>query len=1287
MKQLLVLLSILFLFQACNSGGGNQFEALEDTTVSNPVNDPEIDGPVTISSVAPTDDPYYVTAGLHTFAVQIDGGSGDNIVYDFRLDGVSVQNSTSAFYVLNGTGMTVGAHTLEVIAENTTYSDTYTFNLYVNTPPTLTLLSNTGTTVSCIGGTFSMNVSSSDVDGDSMAFSFYFNGSLGSASLSNSSGASTASTTFTPSCLMVGNNNVKIRVTDSNGEYDEETVAVTVSNPSVASITGYSPITTPVVIESTGTQQFIISPDGTPPYTIDWTMTPGGAVGACANQTTCTLNGGGAFIGSYSLLVELEDSNSSSDSQPFNIIFNAKHTFTTTPTSTPTVDGVVGSASTVTSLRFNCNDSIQFSMSSNDQNFGDAGQTHSIAWTYGGVDVTHPSIAHMFSASSSVGSNPITSTLTFDPSCDSLALQGEKEIKVVVSDGYEETEHAWDVFTNYLSTYCLNLDAGEICTIAGRPGQGSGSSVISDSSKIRIYPGRLIQGPAEGTYFISDTNNGFVWFYNGHSSDSYSFKSCSSSTCSAVTGPFTTTTVSPNRLVALVGTGAPGLGTVGQIASNFYLNTPAGLAWDNTNMVLYISDSTNNRILSVNFNTGSTANTLGRPQIFGGQCTPIGSCTNTTAVTAASLHKCTTPTDLVLNGASLYAACYANPAAEYTLKVFDTVGATGQNLIKAHATTFVEGTMNGTAQSTPIYGLIKHPTEDALVATTLAGACNLLAINISGAPSFYGAAVGGAVAPAANSMMRLTRNTSACTTANNSRWDTLTTTFRGYSIYPRVRAGSLQGFYLVDTPAHNVAFINTTNATTVTIGGLAVSPGFVRRIWGSGVGGSARPVSGANAANIFNSPLGAIETSTHLIIGDRTNYLFAKLDTYVNDGATTNLFSGTTPGGFDGDGDVVPTSTRLNEPTSLNYSPTENRLYISDTLNYRIRYMDLDVGTVKTEISNGASVSAGDAADNALPNANAFRTPRDIFFVENKNTLLYASSSNNSLNVRAYNKNSSGTDVLFNTSVNAGRVTTVAGRNGIVAANWINGSMGGQLATSAAVSLHNIWGVLADTDGNTLRMSNNANHCILKVNSVGIITMEMGTCTSSYAAAGPIQDGAVASALFRNPRDMELDLDYSTYGNFFIADGESLTTSISGVRYVNLHPTDTVTIKDTTASDVDIAPGEIKTIVSGIGMYITGVATFDNWICYSQGLGATVFSTTPQNVICFDRSGVLPVKTIGKGTSATVKGGVQLALEQEGIDASSATLVEPSGLAFDADGNLYIAEKRNHTIRMVKRWW
>jgi hypothetical protein len=269
------------------------------------------------------------------------------------------------------------------------------------------------------------------------------------------------------------------------------------------------------------------------------------------------------------------------------------------------------------------------------------------------------------------------------------------------------------------------------------------------------------------------------------------------------------------------------------------------------------------------------------------------------------------------------------------------------------------------------------------------------------------------------------------------------------------------------------------------------------------------------------------------------------------------------------------------------------------------------------------------------------------------------------------------------TTVDIGKISTIAGRHNIAAAAWNNGSMGGQLATASAIRMSSPWGIVADAVEQNLYIANSTDHCILNVDKDGNIWQHMGLCGTSYTNTGPITDGDFTTARFFNPKDMELDPSYKDDGNFFVVDGNLNTAHMSSIRYANLSD-GSVYIRNPSNVNVHIPSGQVKTIVSGLGLMITGVAAFEDWICYSQGYGATVFSTTSQKIVCFDRD-TFNVKTFG--LDDTIKGKIPLNTEQEGINAENATFAQPSGLAFDSEGNLYVAERGNSVIRMIKRWW
>ena len=111
--------------------------------------------------------------------------------------------------------------------------------------------------------------------------------------------------------------------------------------------------------------------------------------------------------------------------------------------------------------------------------------------------------------------------------------------------------------------------------------------------------------------------------------------------------------------------------------------------------------------------------------------------------------------------------------------------------------------------------------------------------------------------------------------------------------------------------------------------------------------------------------------------------------------------------------------------------------------------------------------------------------------------------------------------------------------------------------------------------------------------------------------------------------------------------------------------------------------------------YINGIAAFENkWICISSGgsvSNSPILNQTlgGHGVYCFDRadSGGSAVRIIGSNPSSNTRAGNSLGKADELKAGTSSYMYQPHGLAFDSDGNLYIAERGSHVVKMVRRWW
>jgi hypothetical protein len=203
----------------------------------------------------------------------------------------------------------------------------------------------------------------------------------------------------------------------------------------------------------------------------------------------------------------------------------------------------------------------------------------------------------------------------------------------------------------------------------------------------------------------------------------------------------------------------------------------------------------------------------------------------------------------------------------------------------------------------------------------------------------------------------------------------------------------------------------------------------------------------------------------------------------------------------------------------------------------------------------------------------------------------------------------------------------------------------------------------------------------------GNSTPLIGTC----GTAGTV-DGNLSVATVRYPTGIVMDPNYAADGNFFFTDAIDLNPS--RVRYVNFR-TSSVTIGSSTVPAASAGNAIIQTIwtVAASGNSngrIYGLAAFSTQVCYAGGTPGNGGNGT-HNVTCYDRTSSLGSPSMRAGpnelSNPPIRGGAPIDNTQEGVAATSSLLDAPYGLAFDSGGNLYISERSNHIIRMVRRWW
>jgi sugar lactone lactonase YvrE len=297
-------------------------------------------------------------------------------------------------------------------------------------------------------------------------------------------------------------------------------------------------------------------------------------------------------------------------------------------------------------------------------------------------------------------------------------------------------------------------------------------------------------------------------------------------------------------------------------------------------------------------------------------------------------------------------------------------------------------------------------------------------------------------------------------------------------------------------------------------------------------------------------------------------------------------------------------------------------LYVADTWNNRIQ--QVTPGGVVTTLA-GLAGSRGSA--DGTGSAARFSSPFGVA-VDSAGNVYVADTGNNTIRK----------------VTPSGVVTTLAGNAAIVdqSGNPIGGYADG---TGSAARFGSPSGAAVDSAGNVY-VADMGNNAIRKVTPGGVVTTLAGLA-GSYGS----DDGTGSAARFNGPTGVALD----SAGNAYVAD-----TGNNTIRKVT--------------------PGGVVTTLAGLPGS-QGSA---------DGTGSAARFSSPSGV-AVDSAGILCVADTGNNTIRKVTAGgvvttlAGLAGRQGSADGtgSAAQFSNPSGVAVDSAGNVYVADTANETIRKV----
>ena len=378
-----------------------------------------------------------------------------------------------------------------------------------------------------------------------------------------------------------------------------------------------------------------------------------------------------------------------------------------------------------------------------------------------------------------------------------------------------------------------------------------------------------------------------------------------------------------------------------------------------------------------------------------------------------------------------------------------------------------------------------------------------------------------------------------------------------------------------------------------------------------GFSGDGGPASEAQ----LRAPTGvAVDGAGNLYIVDRSNNRIRKVDA----AGTITTVAGTGERRFGGDGGPA-SEAQLNYPLGVAVDGAGN-LYIADTGNSRIRKVDA-TGTITTVAGTGER--GGFSGDGGPATQAQLSQPASVA-VDGAGNLYIADTTNSRIR-----------------KVDAtGTITTVAGTG--------ESGFGGDGGPASEAQLNYPLGVAVDGAGN-LYIADTGNNRIRKVDAAGTITTVAGTGESGFGGDG----GPASEALLNYPLGVAVD----GAGNLYIAD-----TTNGRIRKVDATGTIT-TVAGTGESGFggDGGPATQAQLQPPYGVAVDGAG----------------------NLYIVDRSNNRIRKVDPAGTITTVAGTGERGFSGDGGPASEAQLNSPLGVAVDGAGNLYIADTTNSRIRKV----
>ena len=475
---------------------------------------------------------------------------------------------------------------------------------------------------------------------------------------------------------------------------------------------------------------------------------------------------------------------------------------------------------------------------------------------------------------------------------------------------------------------------------------------------------------------------------------------------------------------------------------------------------------------------------------------------------------------------------------------------------------------------------------------------------------------------------------------------------------------------------------------------------------GNGVNGYSGDGGPATLASLYDPSGVSVDPSGNVYIGDTLNHVIRMVDQAGN----IHTVAGSHKSGFSGDGGPA-TSAELSYPEGA-ISDGNGNLFIADTDNERVRKVDAS-GIITTYAGNdsGLTGNGGPAASAGIGPSYGLLLGQSKLYISTFSGIWSVDSATQVITFIAgslqgatgFNGDS---QVALSTLFAAPQAIAMDKAGNLLVADEDNGRIrkigvdqivstvaGGYIgdggpAIQASLSL-GFWDHACFDSAGNLYIADYYNNRLRRVSTTGIITTIAGngmtgppqdnvqaTTTSikpDAVAVGPSGDVFIADSNSGRIRKVDSSGTITTFSNVFTGFSGSLATDTIG----NIYASDgfSVVWKITPSGSATIVAGES----SQIGYNGDGIAATSALL--NQPTGLAVDSTG--NIYICDSGNNRIRKVDISGIISTVAGNGTAGFSGDGGLATAAMVFEPSDVAVDAKGNLYIADRINERVRVV----